>query len=256
MEIVTSTSNPRIKAIRSLHTSKGRRAAGSSLAEGPHVVSALLRSSVVPTVLVLSDAPDGTMLDETMPGKALLDPPHQCDILFVTPRVLKSMSDTEEPRGPLAVFQIPALMTIRDRDTVVLHDVSDPGNVGTIVRSAVAFGYDVAVSGSTADPWSPKAVRSSAGAIFGAHIARSEDPVADSRAANLRTVATVVAGGGVPPRTGQPTAILIGSEATGLPEALIDGCDTTMTIPTTPMTESLNAAVAASIAMYSLGRSA
>jgi RNA methyltransferase, TrmH family len=184
----------------------------------------------------------------------VLDPPHPCDVLYVTHKVLTSMSDTEEPRGPLAVFRIPAFVTIRDRDTVVLHDVSDPGNVGTIVRSAVAFGYDVAVSGSTADPWSPKAVRSSAGAVFEAYVSRSEDPVADCRAANLRTVATVVAGGGVPPRTAQPTAILIGSEATGLPATLVEGCDVTMTIPTTPMTESLNAAVAASIAMYSLGR--
>jgi TrmH family RNA methyltransferase len=251
MEIVTSTSNPRIKAIRALHSSKGRRAAGSSLAEGPHVVSALLRSSLRPTLLVLTDPSDETMLDDT-----ILDPPRRCDVLIVTPRVLRSLSDTEEPRGPLAVFGIPALTTIRDRDTVVLHDVSDPGNVGTIVRSAVAFGYDVAVSGSTADPWSPKAIRSSAGAVFEAHIARSEDPVAGSRAAKLRTVATVVAGGGVPPRTAQPTAILIGSEATGLPAALVEGCDVTMTIPTAPGTESLNAAVAASIAMYSLGRGA
>lgn len=254
MEIVTSTSNPRVKAIRSLHSSKGRRAAGSSVAEGPHIVGALLRSSVQPTLLVVTDASDEAVSGTV--GEMILDRPDPCDVLIVTPRVLKSMSDTEEPQGPLAVFRIPSTATIRHRDTVVLHDVSDPGNVGTIVRSAVAFGYDVAISGSTADPWSPKAVRSSAGAIFGAHIARSEDPVADSRAANLHTMATVVEGGGAPSRTGQPTAILIGSEAAGLPEALVVRCDATMTIPTTSMTESLNAAVAASIAMYSLGRGA
>lgn len=248
MEIVTSTSNPRIKAIRSLQSSKGRRAAGSSLAEGPHIVGALLRSSIQPTLLVVTDASDETM------GETTPDRPDPCDVLVVTPRVLKSISDTEEPRGPLAVFRIPSPATIRDHDTVVLHDVSDPGNVGTIVRSAVAFGYDIAVSGSTADPWSPKAVRSSAGAVFEAHIARSEDPVADSRALKLRTVATIVAGGGVPPRTTQPTAILIGSEAAGLPTVMVERCDATMTIPTAPGTESLNAAVAASIAMYSLGR--
>ena len=251
MEIVTSTSNPRIKAIRSLHSSKGRRAAGSSLAEGPHVVSALLRSTVRPTLLVLTDTSDEGMLDEATDGRR-----QSCDVLIVTPRVLSSISDTEEPRGPLAVFTIPTFATIRDRDTVVLHDVSDPGNVGTIVRSAVAFGYDVALSGSTADPWSPKAVRSSAGAVFEAHIARSDDPVADSRAAKLRTVATVVAGGGAPPPTPQSTAIIIGSEAAGLPEALVEQCDAMMTIPTAPGTESLNAAVAASIAMYALGRGA
>lgn len=227
--------------MRRLRTAKGRRSARQSIAEGPHALASLISASTR-IEYILATADDVSSADVASR--------HGIDLLTISPDVLASVSDTKTPQGPIAVFSIPSDAPLRRHDQVVLHDVADPGNVGTIIRTAVAFGWDVTLSGVTADPWNPKVVRASAGTVFRAHIAHLED-LTTLHSMGVSTVATVVDAGDIPTRSNDdPVAILIGSEAGGLPTPMAAEADVRWTIPMKPGTESLNAAVAAGILMY------
>lgn len=242
--VIESTANPRIKAIRRLHSAKGRREAGRTLLEGPNGIEALRASEVLPTdILMLEDDADTAAYASAV----------GIDATVVSEDVLRSASDTMHPHGPLCVIGVPALGAVRSRRTVCLVNVADPGNVGTIVRTAAALGWDVAVHGSTADPWSPKALRASAGATLRVSVAMSPDPPNDAAAAGLAGVALVVAGGSNPRPYDGPVMLLVGSEAHGLPTAMVHVVGDSMTIPMSDDVESLNAAVASALAMYALG---
>jgi TrmH family RNA methyltransferase len=244
MTVITSTSNARIKHLRALRNAKGRRSAGLTLAEGPVIAREAVESGASVALLV---AADGDGLGPELARQA------GCELLIVTPPVLASIATTKEPQGPIAVVAPSPPRPLRVHDVIVLHDISDPGNVGTIVRSARAFGWDVALSGATADPWSPKAVRASAGTVFDSHLARIGDPVDEPRRGGLLTVGLTVVGGVEPTRTpSTPIALIVGSEAHGLPSRVLEAVDRLFTIATDDRVESLNAAVAASVAMYAL----
>ena len=140
-----------------------------------------------------------------------------------------------EPRGPLCVY---------------LHGVADPGNVGTIVRSAAAFGASsVALGPGCADPFSPKAVRASMGSVFRVPVARVEsvDMLPGARLALLSEE-----GEPLPRHHAEALSVLVGSEREGLPAEIVEACDMACTIPTA--IHSLNAAMAATIALYELTR--
>jgi TrmH family RNA methyltransferase len=149
------------------------------------------------------------------------------------------------PAGPLCVY---------------LHGVHDPGNVGAILRSAAAFGASsVAIGPGTADPFGPKAVRASMGAVFAVAVARAADDVAELPGVTI----ALVAGAGTPlpqlkPFSGagrhKMVTLLVGAEREGLPQAVVAAADATAHIPIA--TDSLNAAMAATIALYELTRMA
>ncbi len=245
MMVLRSTSNERFKHIRSLRSAKGRRATGQSLAEGPKLVDLAARAAIAIDVLIVAEDDD---IDQGLAGDRAKE------VLTVSSDVLRSISDTRTPQSPIAVFRIPPFDAARRHDQVVLHSISDPGNVGTIIRTAGALGWDVTLTGSTADPWGPKVVRSSAGSVFRTRMARSQD-FDDFDALDVRMIASVVSGGNPPQRsTDDPVAILVGSEATGLPDDLVKRAAQSVTIPMVGDVESLNAAVAAGLLMYALGR--
>lgn len=238
MEPISSTSNPTVKAIRKLATRKGRAATGLAIAEGPHLVNAAREAGIVVRQLVTTDGADIDRHDDVE------------SVVVVSPSVLASVSDTRHPQGPLAVFTIPDSERMRRHDTVVLHGIADPGNLGTLIRSAAAFGFDVVVSGPTADPWNPKVLRASAGAVFANRPRTSANPIADARECGLACVAMVPRGGTQLSAPTDPIALMVGSEAHGLPAAVVDACPTLVTIGMGAAVESLNAAVAGSIAMH------
>lgn len=242
--MITSTSNPRIRDIRRLHSAKGRKDSDRTILEGPNGLEALIANDVRPTEILLVDGDLETAAYAAQVG---------IEATVVTQDVLRSASDTQQPLGPLFVIDVPAPTAIRHHRTVCLVDVSDPGNVGTIVRTAAALGWDVATHGATSDPWSPKALRASAGATLRIHLAVSTDPVTDATAVGLDTIALVVDGGGILGADTGPELLLVGSEAHGLPRAMVDAATRTATIPMVSGTESLNAAIAAALAMYALG---
>ncbi|MEO6858629.1 MAG: RNA methyltransferase [Solirubrobacteraceae bacterium] len=141
------------------------------------------------------------------------------------------------PTGPLCVY---------------LHGLADPGNVGAVLRSAQAFAADSVVLGpGTADPYGPKAVRASMGAVFGVALARAEDP----SGLPTPTVALVADRGPALRELGLEAAtLLIGAERDGLPEPVVAGATHTARIPI--VSHSLNAAMAAAIALYEITRMA
>ena len=178
---------------------------------------------------------------------------HGIEVTPVTGEVLGKVADSANPRGPVAVIEIPAPVTPSKDLLLVLVDIADPGNLGTMIRTAAAFGFDVWVAGG-ADPWSPKVLRAAAGAHFDTGLRWAPDwSTGEVVALGYRVVASVVDGGRPPAELaveGHRDALLIGSEAHGLASEVIERADAHVTIPMPGTTESLNAAIAASILMY------
>jgi TrmH family RNA methyltransferase len=241
--VITSFANPTIKHVRALHRSRRRRTDRLTLVEGPTTFAQVVAAGVEPeTVLVAEDDAETVELCRQ----------HDWKPIVVSRGVLSAASDTVHPQSPVAVIPIPEAGALRDRHTLILVDVSDPGNVGTMIRSAAAFGWDVCISGSTADPWSPKVLRSAAGSHFEVHLSHSSDPVLDGQSFGLDIVATVASDGSRPGHVDRSVGLLIGSEAHGLPDALVERSAVKVTLPMVGDVESLNAGVAASILMYVL----
>lgn len=240
--MITSPDNLKLKEVRRL----GRRAARDKLelftAEGEDLVMAGLRAGwVARSVFVPGNTPT-SMPDELRPipvEDALLAEHSQ---LGSSTRALAVYKQRwAEPAGPLSV---------------ALWGVRDPGNIGTVIRSADAFGAASVVLGPhCADPYSPKAVRGSMGAIFSVPVARASEP-----SELIGTTIALVAEGGrplhelVPPliAAGTPLTIVVGSEREGLPDRVAEACTLKATIPMAR--DSVNAAMAATIALYEIAR--
>ncbi len=188
----------------------------------------------------------------TLVEEAVVSPKH----LLTDPNAVKQLSTLATPTSPIAIFpflDVPATELLKDRDRIVfLHGVQDPGNVGTTIRAAHAFGVGVALSAGTADLYNPKTVRATMGSIFHPPIAREVDPFSflDEAEASGFTSVAAVAEGGEPPTSlaAGKLVVMVGAEGGGLPESVVSACARTVTIPA--LAESLNAAVAASILLY------
>ncbi|MEA1904181.1 MAG: RNA methyltransferase [Actinomycetota bacterium] len=226
-----------------LHRAKHRRETGRSLLEGPNLISDAVASGArLHLIFATEDDPKAL----SIAAKAGVD------VYWVDERGLQRLAGTETPRGPIAVVEIEAGSPEPESDLLVAWGVSDPGNVGTLIRTAAAYGWSFAHVPGTADPWSPKCLRSGAAGQFQTSITavRSLDDLAPRR-----VVASVVEGGEPPTRISRdPIALLIGEEASGLPAAIVQGADRMVTIATTGATESLNAAVAAGILVHELSK--
>ncbi len=190
-------------------------------------------------------------------GKAVLEEAPAAPLqVFDEAEQLRRVSTLKTPTGPVGVFPFvdvtaEGLLSATER-IVLLHGVQDPGNVGTIIRSAHAFDAGVALSRGCADLYNPKTVRATMGSIFHAPVARELDSVdllAEARGAGF-TTAAAVPGAGDAPRS-LPTGklvIAVGAEGAGLPRDVVEACDTLVRIPS--RAASLNAAIAASILLY------
>lgn len=173
--------------------------------------------------------------------------PAGTDVVPVTATVMERLTPTGDTWGPVAVVRVTPEEPRADRPVVVPVGIADPGNLGTIIRSAAAFGYDVVAMGGT-DPWSPKVLRAAAGGHFRTHVSRTEE------LPDRQLVASVVMGGAPPTEAdiAADHALLIGSESAGLADDVVQRADFRVTI-LMDAAESLNAAVAASLLMYQLG---
>ncbi|MEZ5176056.1 MAG: RNA methyltransferase [Acidimicrobiia bacterium] len=242
MAVVSSTTNSTIKAVAGLKRRKERDQTGRILVEGPTLFAAATGAGLIPEMLLVTPGDSFSIAAAERTGVVPI---------LVTDRVLASVADTKHPQSPVAVFDRPPPTPVPYDDVVVLVGVGDPGNAGTIIRTAVAFRWAVVTTPATVDLWSPKTLRSGAGAHFAAAISRIDgiDELADHT-----KVATVVSGGHHEVATGGPYALLVGSEAHGLDPQTVAACDISYTIPMPGPVESLNASVAAALAMVAISR--
>jgi TrmH family RNA methyltransferase len=222
--MITSPHNEKLKLVRKLASRRWRQKLGLFVAEGEDLVEAAGAAGVEPVeLLVAGETVEAALLAEV-------------STLAHPPRVLGVYRRDDLPREPRAV-------------TLALWHVGDPGNVGTLVRACDSFGAGLALSAGCADPTAAKALRASAGAIFRVPIGRF-DEVGGRRI-------------GLVPRGGRslgelaldgPVTFVLGAERDGLPEDVAASCDELATIPQAPEAESLNVAMAATIALYELAR--
>lgn len=170
-------------------------------------------------------------------------------------RVLVRLSTTRQPQSPVAVFVIPRARVRSDCHLLVAWGIGDPGNAGTLIRTAAAFEMGFVAGPGTADPWSPKVLRAAAGGHFRTSVVAAED-LEGLRALGRPLIATVVAGGDEPAAVSGagPVAVVVGEEAGGLPTEVIAAAERRVTIPMPGGAESLNAAVAGAIVAYELTR--
>ncbi len=240
--VIASPRNPKVAAAARLRRGQARRKEGRTLLEGPHLLAEAVRAGHSPhTVFALEGDTDA----------ATLAAGSDADLVRVTRPVLDRIAPTEHPRGPVAVLDVPEPEDVAGRNAVVLWGVGDPGNAGTVIRSAAAFGAAVIAGPDTVDLWAPKTLRAGAGAHIRCRIGRVAgfaDLDVESR------VATVVSGGRPLPAAEvvAPWAVLVGSEAHGLPAELVEAADVAVTIPMPGRVESLNAAAATAIVLYEL----
>jgi TrmH family RNA methyltransferase len=238
MTQIKSLQNPRLKALRKLHTKRGRAAASAFLAEGEDLIDAARRAGREPLegYRVAGSGLGGASFHDVAP-QALA----AVSALGSGSRVIGVFEQRwTEPCGPLCVY---------------LHGVGDPGNVGTVLRSAQAFGASSVVLGpGCADPHVPKAVRASMGAIFAVPIARAPGVEAlPGRRVALSAGAPDVLEGPAPGGEDGVT-LVIGAERDGLPAELVAACERHARIPIA--CESLNAAMATTVALYEMTRRA
>ena len=251
---------PRVKAVAKLSQRGARSETGLFLLEGPQAVAEALayRPQLIvelyatPTALERYQDIAATAVDAGV------------DVEFATEDVIAAMADTVTPQGFIAVaHQFPTalkeIFTEGPKLVVILEEVRDPGNLGTIIRIADAAGADaVVITGRSVDLYNPKVVRSTTGSLF--HLPITVDVELDAvlphvREAGLQLIAADIKGeslldareSGV---LAEPTAWLFGNEARGLDDTARELADTVVSVPIYGQAESLNLATAASICLY------
>ncbi len=253
--MISSTSNTRVKNVVLLQKkAKERRSQGVFVIEGRKMAEEVLR-----------DAPEA--IDALYVTEAYLESESQKKALdgvayeLVTESVMKAMAETMEPQGILATVRIPKydkedLLKKEDAVWIALEDLRDPGNLGTIMRTAEAAGVTgIILSGSSVDMYNPKVIRSTMGAIFRMPHFYAEDffgELAMLKEHGATLYAAHLAGTGYydEPEYSGRSVILIGNEANGLSEEAAKEADCLVKIPMEGRAESLNAAVATALFVY------
>lgn len=256
---VQSKDNARLKELRKALTAPGGSAQGLAGIEGPHLVEEALRAGLrVASIFVERGAE--RVLES-------LQVPQETEIMLLPKKLLASALATETPQTIAALVEPPdwtwahVLGTRRSEAeiVIVLAGLQDPGNFGTILRSAEAFGASGVVSlPGTVSAWNSKAVRASAGSVFRMPlVAVSErECFEELHEAGVKILATEARAATTAERvdlTG-PVAFVIGNEGNGVPAGLAAKADARIAIPCPGPVESLNAAVAASVLLYEAGR--
>jgi TrmH family RNA methyltransferase len=253
LRLVQSKHNQSLKELRRALSAPGRDALAAI--EGPILLAEALRAGLtIRTVFAANDSE---------PILATLALPPETEILLTPRDLLNSALTTENPQ-PIAALVEPPRWSWHDlfqdkKNILVLAGIQDPGNLGTILRSAEAFGATgIICLPGTVSEWNPKAVRASAGSLFRLPLLHAtwEESLARLHAAGIQILAATAHQ--AQPATKidltRPTALVIGNEGNGIPPEIEAQADAAITIPCPGPVESLNAAVAASILLYEAAR--
>jgi len=243
MQKITSPENIQIKKICALQSKKGRDTQQRFIAQGQRVITTFLAQNY--------------HLEQICVTNEMLEQAHQiapgASTILVNTHLMNKISTVSTPSGIVAVFQIPETKKIPLAPGLVLANITDPGNMGTLIRTAAAMGFNTVIIIEGCDPWSPKVVQASAGTLAYVSLVSCTWPALVAQKGALSLCALAVEQG-MPPEqlTLKNTLLVVGNEAHGLPQEWIDQCEQCMTIPMPGNTESLNAAVAGSIALYAM----
>ncbi|ACS54364.1 MULTISPECIES: TrmH family RNA methyltransferase [Rhizobium] len=259
---VTSLANPIIKDIKALTNKKSREESGTFLAEGLKLIIDAIELGWAIRTLVYAKAAKGKPLVEQMAAKTVASGGL---VLEVSEKVIASITRRDNPQMVVGIFEQrwTPLKGIRlsDGETwVALDRVRDPGNLGTIIRTADAAGASgIILLGETTDPFSLETVRATMGSVFAVPVARAtpEEFIAWRKSAGVSVVATHLAGA-VDYRTidyrKKPVVLLMGNEQSGLPEQLAREADALARIPQQGRADSLNLAVATAVMLFEARR--
>jgi TrmH family RNA methyltransferase len=254
--VITSVRNPHVAYLRSLQRTRRRREEGLFLVEGLRLAQEALNSGLHPRLVLY----DPRALDATALGREVLTRVRQLDRSFeAAPHVIAAAADTKTPAGLVMALPVPTPPPLEESLAntplvLVLDAIADPGNAGTILRSATAAGLTVVIAGpGTVDLFAPKVVRAGMGAHFRLHlysldwasIGSALTPFVQIVGASARASQTIY-----DIDWKQRSALIVGSEAHGLQPAARALLTTTARIPMAPTVESLNAAVATSIILF------
>jgi TrmH family RNA methyltransferase len=232
---ITSPQNPALKQLRRLQSKRDRERSGLFAAEGEDLIAAAAQAG--------RHAVEGYRVTGSGLGGE--------DFIDVEEAALAGVSTLGSGTRVIGVYEQRWAQTATGPLCVYLHGVGDPGNVGTVLRSASAFGASsVALGPGCADPYGPKAVRASMGALVAVEIARVES---GAELPGERVALVARAGeplGGLP----GPVTLLVGAERDGLPQEVLAACERVAHIPIVAEAESLNAVMAATVALYEMTR--
>lgn len=254
---ITSRDNGIIKNLRALSDPRHRRKEQTLLIEGVKMVEEALRDNVGVTLVVAAPS----LVQHH--GKVVLKlaESRSVDVLWISEKVMDFLSESKTPQPVLAVVKMQEhtedeLLSLTPGLIIIAHELQDPGNLGTIIRTAEAVGASgLALSPHTVDPYSAKAVRASMGSILRVPVVRIADITSFIRLcqqSGFQTAATLLTG-----ETShfdadllKPTAVIIGQEGGGLPQDIADHIDVRVRIPMSGTIDSLNVATATAVFLY------
>ena len=246
-ERITSRKNPLLQQVKKLLSSrKAREEAGLFAADGTKLLQEAVRYYPGLQTVILSDGVEAQVPDHVR-------------VIRVPGDVMESISPMASPQGALFLCDLPEKTDFVPRGGMLLLDgIQDPGNLGTILRTADALDVPAVLLEGCADPYSHKVVRASMGAVLRRDVIRSSwaEVEAACRVAGIRIGVTALSDRASDIRRAdlKDMAVVIGSEGQGVRREILDSADTELIIPMNAHCESLNAAVAATIVMWELAR--
>jgi len=245
-ETISSRKNPLLQKVKKLLSSRSaRQKEGLFVADGTKLLAEAVRFCPGLDTVILTK------------GVEVSDLPDHVRVVEVPEDVMASISPMEAPQGALFLCRMPEKTAFVPRPGMLLLDgIQDPGNVGTILRTADAMDVPVVILEGCADPWNWKTVRSSMGAVFRTPVIQSDWETVENacKEAGIPIGVTALSDRAVDIRSAElgKMALVIGSEGRGVRREILDAADRELIIPMNPHCESLNAAIAAAIVMWQI----
>ena len=247
-ERISSRKNPLLQQVKKLLSSRSeRRKTGLFVADGTKLLEEAVKYWPGLQTVILSDGVEAQVPDHVR-------------VVRVPEDVMASISPMEAPQGALFLGKLPEQTEfVPKRGMLILDGIQDPGNIGTILRTADAMDVPVVLLEGCADPWSWKVIRSTMGAAFRTPVVQAswDEVLEKCRAAGIPIGVTALSDRAVDIRSADLSqmALVIGSEGRGVRKEVLEAADHELIIPMNPHCESLNAAIAAAIVMWEIRRS-
>jgi len=240
--IITSLENDRVKNLSKLKDKKYRDQSNMFLVEGEHLVIEADKAGIIEEIIVQEKYPTN----------------YDYETIIVTEEVMKKISNLDNPPAIMALCKKFDNNTIKGNRIVLLDEIQDPGNLGTIIRSSLAFNVDTIVLSNCVDLYNPKVLRSTQGMFSHLNIVikDTKETINYMKENNIKIYGTSVEGGveikSLSPEDKSNFCLIMGNEGKGLSKEILDLCDKKLYIKMNDQVESLNVGVACSIILYEL----